>query len=376
MAIVSIPTYVDPRTGIKIPVISTGKVPGMSDAVLQDTAEKALDIEQQIPKGGSVHTYYEKDHYLHIGTIVNTTPAIRILDNAKFAPTKVSIDPFGSYVKNEPVPYTETVENTRWPCGTYSVQVSNRYDLSVGNGGIGISTGGNMHMGCGGRYNISAKHELNLSSGSGNLNIRAERGVTIESNSLSLKTRDATSQVMIDGNLGVAKNTVINGCAFVDGEVYLSHVTCPAEVQYTGGGMGSFGQLMVNAGLDGKLKGATGGTVIGWADMSYIKKLYESILPGNFLTSIAKLPWNLPDKVPVLVFSTPTNVASVAGNGGIKSNPEYSVFVYPHEHPFNNIPCTFTTGHAGVRNKANIAMNSGNVVNAGKIVHGYKQPIL
>ena len=66
-----------------------------------------------------------------------------------------------------------------------------------------------------------------------------------------------------------------------------------------------------------------------------------------------------------------TAVASSAGNGGSPKNPEFSVFVYPHQHPFNNIPLTFTNGNESLRSKAAI-LNSGNVGTAANIEHGYK----
>jgi hypothetical protein len=178
---------------------------------------------------------------------------------------------------------------------------------------------------------------------------------------------ECPNQVVVNSNLGVSKNTIINGCAFIDGEVYLNHITCPAEVQYTGGGIGSFGQFMTTAGVNGDLKGGSGTTVIAYADVSYIKSLYNSIQAN-------KSPWTGPDKVPVLVLSDGgTNLASSAGNGGTYSNPEYSIYVLPHEHPFNNIPLTFTTGNEQMRARASV-LNSGVIGTASPIQHGYKTP--
>ena len=130
------------------------------------------------------------------------------------------------------------------------------------------------------------------------------------------------------------------------------------NIQYLGAG-GMYGTNTTYGG---------GGTaVIAYADVSYIKDLYNSI-------AALKAPWILPDKVPVLILSdSGTTIASSAGNGGIKSNPEYSVFVYPHEHPFNNIPCSFTTGNEEMRVRAS-SLNSGTIGTSLPINHGYHTP--
>jgi hypothetical protein len=332
--------------------------------VLTKVAEDLISTESSIKAGGNQITSYEKDKHVSIGAVVNTFPCLRKDASGEFRPKSITIEGKGSFVNYAPVSYTEEVENSRFPCGTYSLNVANKYDLSVGAGGANIATGGNMRLGSKGRTLITATEEINVASGNGNVNIRAAHNVSLKGDSLTLET---PNQVVVNANLGVAKNAIINGCAFVDGELYVNHITCPAEVQYTGGGIGSFGQLMTSSGSTGSDKGGGGTTVIAYADVSYIKSLYNSI-------GAPKSAWSGPDKVPVLILSDGgTNLASNAGNGGSRSNPEYSVFVYPHEHPFNNIPLSFTTGNEEMRARASI-LNSGNIGTASPIQHGYKTP--
>ena len=332
--------------------------------ILTKVAEDLISTESNIKAGGNQITSYEKDKHVSIGAAINTFPCLRKDASGEFRPKTISVEGKGSFVNYAPVSYTEEVENSRFPCGTYSLNVANKYDVSVGAGGANISTGGNMKLGSKGRTLITATEEMNIASGNGNLNIRAGHNVSLKGDSLTLET---PNQVVVNANLGVAKNAIINGCAFVDGELYVNHITCPAEVQYTGGGIGSFGQLMTGAGSTGTNIGAGGTTVIGYADLSYVKVLYNSIVA-------VKAPWTGPDKVPVLVLSdVGTELASIAGNGGIKKNPEFSVFVYPHEHPFNNIPISFTTGNEEMRARASV-LNSGNIGTASPIRHGYKTP--
>ncbi len=331
--------------------------------VLKKVAEDVLEVEMQMPAGGNQIINWEKNRVETVGLYTNLTPPTR-KHTAAFRPKAVQIDGSGSFTKHEPVQYVEEIENSRFPCGTYSLNVGNKYTVDVGSGGVAIKTAGNMKINSDGRGVISATDELYMSS-QGNINLASSDNISIVGNSLKLQ---GSNQVYIDSNLGVKSNLLVNGGAFVDGEVFLNHISCPAEIQYTGGGIGSYGQFMVNAGANGEVKGAGGSAVIAWADVSYIKDLYNSI-------GAPKAPWTLPDKIPVLVLSDGgTNLASTAGNGGVQSNPSYSVFVYPHEHPFNNIPLTFTTSNQKTRNMA-AKMNSGGPINASPISHGYKTPV-
>jgi hypothetical protein len=331
--------------------------------VLAKVCENLIPIESNIKAGGNQIISYEKDKQEHIGAVTNTFQHIRKDVQGEFRPKSIDIEGKGSFVKNETVPYTEEVENTKFPCGTYSLNVGNKYDVSVGAGGANIATAGNMRLGSGGRSIISASEEMNVSS-EGNVNLRSGNNISLKSDSMNL---ECPNQVVVNSNLGVAKNAVINGCAFIDGEVYVNHITCPAEVQYTGGGIGSFGQLMTGTGINGDQKGGGGTAIIAYADVSYIKALYNSI-------AAPKAPWFGGDKVPVLVLSDGgTSLESTAGNAGIHSNPEYSVFVLPHQHPFNNIPLSFTTGNEQMRNRAAV-LNTGNIGTAAPIQHGYKTP--
>ena len=338
--------------------------------ILTKVSEDLISTESSIKTGGNQIISYEKDKHESIGSVINTFPCIRKDESGEFRPKSISVEGKGSFVNYAPVSYTEEVENTRFPCGTYSLNVGNKYDLSVGAGGASISTGGNMRLGSKGRTLISSAEEINVSSGNGNVNIRAAHNISLKGDSVTL---EAPNQVVVNTNLGIARNAVINGCAFVDGELYVNHITCPAEVQYTGGGIGSFGQLMVGCGPTGSIKGnGGGGAIIAYADVSYIKQLLTTALADSRGDTHA-YSWSMPDKVPVMVLpDSSIGLASSVGNTAA-SNPEYSVFVYPHEHPFNNVPISFTTGNEQMRARASV-MNSGNIGTAAPIQHGYKTP--
>lgn len=335
--------------------------------ILSKVCEDLIPIEADIKAGGNQIISYEKDKQEHIGAVTNTFPSTRKDVQGEFRPKSVDIEGRGSFVKNKTVPYIETVENTKFPCGTHSMNIGNKYDISVGAGGATISTAGNMNLTSGGRSIVSATEEMNVSSNA-NLNIRATNNISLKSDSMNL---ECPNQVVVNCNLGVSRNAIINGCAFIDGEVYLNHVTCPVEVQYTGGGIGAFGQLMTANGPQGTEKGGSGTGVIGYADVSFIKDLLITLLADSN-GDTHKYKWDGPDKVPVLVLPKDgTELVSTAGNGGVRVNPTYSLYVYPHQHPFNNIPITFTDGNESLRNAASV-LNAGELGIAKSIQHGYK----
>lgn len=324
------------------------------DEILEQVCEDLLEIEENIPKGGTHIVSYEKGKYEHIGVITNNTPPIRVDRQGKFRPKCIGIDSKGTFTINTAVPYSEAVENSRFPCGDYTLVVGNQFNTKIGAGGYNLTTLGNSIIASDARTTISSKEDLNISSAS-TVTIKSASCLDLEGDTMVLSTPD---QVVVDATLGVAKNVIVNGSAMIDGELFVNHITAPAEVQYTGGGIGSFGQFMPS-------KGSIGNNVIGYADVSYIKKL---LLDHG-------IPWTLPDKVPVLIF--PDEDTPMASTIGITSgrNRENSIFIYPHEHPFRNIPLVFANGNESMRTLAS-DMNSGKVVTAGQIQHGYKgQPI-
>lgn len=315
-------------------------------AVIKQVATDLIDIEKNIPAGGSLITSYEKDRHEHVGVLTNTNKPIRVDPQGEFRPSVVNVQTQGTYKQYSTVPYTEEVSNQSFPCGTYEVTAGNKYGVNAGAGGIDVRTTGNAKYVAAGRTTFSSQEEVNITS-NGNINIRGSTDIRIWGNTLNLKTPD---QVVIDCNLGVAKNAIINGSAIVDGELFVNHITCPSEIQYTGAGIGSFAQLMPNL-------------LIGYADAS---KLVEAIKSagGTWTHPTTDVPvWSLPTSGPKVL----------AGNVTSAQSPEYAIFVYPHEHPFYNIPFTNKTGNQAMRDVA-ASLNSGGLGISSKIKNGYRKP--
>jgi hypothetical protein len=115
------------------------------------------------------------------------------------------------------------------PGGNYTQTIGNRYTLLVGSGGIDAKTTGPINLGgtiiaVGGvQVNISSQKDFNIDGGT-NLSVVADI--------ISIRSRNR-DQVLIDDNLGITKNVVIGGGAYINGELYLQHVTAPYEFQVT-----------------------------------------------------------------------------------------------------------------------------------------------
>jgi hypothetical protein len=342
--------------------------------LLKEVANNQIDIEQNIPMGGTHIIAYEKDKQEHIGVLLNKSTPIRVDSAGENRPQAVNIQSEGSYTQFSTVPYTEEVNNQNFPCGTYETTIANKYGVNVGAGGIEIRTIGNSKFIASARSTIVGTEELNFSS-DGNINIKSNANITIESTkTLTLRTPD---QVVVDCNLGVSGNTIINGSTMIDGELYINHVTCPSEIQYTGGGIGSFGQMMPSM-------------CVGYANASSIYRALDKLLNHVFNTSMSELGYEYSD-IPVNSLPTENNVFKymsiaqassdvatsatniIAGTTQMTKSPEYSIFMYSHEHPFYNIPFTNKVSNQAMRNDASV-LNSGQLGMASPIKNGYKIP--
>jgi hypothetical protein len=64
------------------------------------------------------------------------------------------------------------------------------------------------------------------------MSIDADKSLTITADILSLR-QSKSKQIALGGSVGVENNITVGGSAIVNGELYLQHVTAPAEIQTT-----------------------------------------------------------------------------------------------------------------------------------------------
>jgi len=187
------------------------------------------EIEKQLGLGGNEIIEISKHKFETIGTIMNDFGSIRIDDKGKMEPSEVVIAEYGTFLNRKPTPVHEYVHVTDLPGGNYTLNVSNRYNLLVGAGGINMKSYGPVNISgtitniAGEQINIGTENEINIDGG---------KRVSITGDIVSIRQRDK-KQVLIDSSLGVSKNSIVLGGGYFEGELHVQHVTAPMEIQDT-----------------------------------------------------------------------------------------------------------------------------------------------
>lgn len=270
------------------------------DTEAQESNEKILDkqlelavFEQGMGNGGDDIVFVKRNKIETIGAVFNNYPSVRIDEKGRSQPLEMLVSETGTFKNHDYIPHVEDVDNsTNFPCGEDTKIVSNRYNLTVGSGGMNIKTTGPVEIG-GSTLKMGFK-KINIDASHG-IHIGSENGVELQSiKTITLRTN---RQVYIDGSLGVKKNVIIGGGLSVEGETYLQHVTAPLEVQQT----------------------------------------QDTILFGKFATSENR-------KLRIgeaQIGGTWFPVYAIADNNLILN--------YPHSHHFNNLPLRLTKANKDVR---------------------------
>jgi hypothetical protein len=135
----------------------------------------------------------------------------------------------GTFKNHDSVPHIEEVDNSsNFPCGNDDKVIGNRYSRTVGSGGIQLKTTGSMEIG-----------GTQLKVGFNRLHLNASQGIQIASEeflefqSLKTITLRTNRQVYVESALGVKGNLIVGGGAYVEGEMYVQHITAPLEVHQT-----------------------------------------------------------------------------------------------------------------------------------------------
>ena len=106
----------------------------------------------------------------------------------------------------------------------------NRFNVVAGAGGIDLSSLGKFNI-QGTNVDIRADAMINIGGVGSFIDIDGDVA-TISGNAIQLKNKEG-GQVVVDSTLGVSKNVIIGGGAYVEGELFVNHVTAPIEYQIT-----------------------------------------------------------------------------------------------------------------------------------------------
>ena len=295
------------------------------------------DIEKNLGIGGSEIIHITKHKTETIGMVVNEYGSIRFDPVGKMLSSELLIDDLGTYTNYEPSPMIEYTHVQDLPGGTYTLNVGNRWNVLVGAGGINLKTLGNLNMTgmvmniAGEQVNVSSQNEVNLNAKT--INISAE----------ILRLRNTRQkQILIENNLGVSSNLIVGGGLSVEGEVFLQHVTAPAEYQVTLPTT-SYGTL---------LPGALPGLIT-----------IPEVGPGLFVTvTLGGKVGTFPVFGSIIAPGTLTTADPIPDN----------VLVSDHSHIFKNIPLTLYDKNSEVRQDAKALNNNPDPVVAERRVHGQK----
>lgn len=321
------------QNGIWVPDPRKELIRQFTESILPELTE----IEKNLGIGGSEIVQITKHKVETIGMVVNDYGSIRFDPIGKMLSSELLIDNLGTYVNYEPSPLIEYTHVQDLPGGDYTLNVGNRWNVLVGAGGINLKTLGNFNMTgmvmnvAGEQVNVSSQNEVNLNAKT--INISAE----------ILRLRSTRQkQIFIENSLGINNNLIVGGGLSVEGEVFLQHVTAPAEYQVTLPTT-SFGSLLPTplAGLVSVPEVGTGLFVtVKLAGNVGTFPVFGSINAPGVLTTLDPIP--------------------------------NSVQVSDHSHIFKNIPLTLYDKNSEVREDAKELNNNTDRVVAQRRVHGQK----
>ena len=300
-------------------------------------SEKEKQIDKTLKKNAKFFNYWEskmgnggdeivsvKRHKVeNIGAVNNDFPSLRYDYRGKAVMSDIGVAYETTTTHYDYQAMGEDVDNSStFPCGNYTLNVGNRYNLNVGSGGQHTNTTGPLLFN---GVNVRMTGDLTTVHGKGALIMSSGANVEITSPKIALRSE---RQILLGSSVGIHGNAVVRGGMHVEGETYIHHVTAPAEVQET-----------IDTVLYGKFNTNTPRSL--W--------IGEAMIPypgGIYWAPVTAMPWN--------------NL--------IKN--------YPHSHHFNNLPLTLMSENKSVRlqamyNKINKSMDSA-VDDEGKEIPGQK----
>jgi len=324
--------------------------------------EDLVEIERDMSPGGTQIQSYMNDLQINVGgqfLTPDVAPPVSVVFGAP-VPSKVNIENTRTTTHQKQTPHVQSVAHSV-PWGTMSIMACNKFNVVVGTGGIMLQTGGCIDINSGGRTIISSLNELNLTSSEGNINIYGGHNVTISGDSVCIQTRNTTDQVIMNSNLGVAKNLTVHGSTYVDGELFCHHITAPVATRTTGAGPGSFGALPSSE-------------ILGYTDLTdFIDHFNKFIDHYNRERNHSAFPkWGELKTWGMQTFANKPGAATPIYKMGSHNNDDSGklLHVFPHKHEYYTINSKLYTSNGAIRDLAAADINGGEAGTANEQVHG------
>ncbi len=202
----------------------------LPERLIQLQEEKLNEIEQNMGNGGDTISFLKRNKFETVGGSVNNFPSIRVDPEGRSQPIEVAVGVSTTYTNIDSVPVVEDVNNdSNFPVGSYTLNVGNKYNVIVGSGGVQIKTSGSVEIG-GTSVKVAAS-KLNVMASQG-MNLTSESIIELESDKY-ITLRSKNRQIYVEPGLGIRDNLVVGGGAFVEGELFVNHITAPVEIQQT-----------------------------------------------------------------------------------------------------------------------------------------------
>lgn len=286
-------------------------------------AEKMLPYEQKFGTGGDDIIQILRHKQEIVGAVLNDTQSVRVDPIGRMEFNEMLICTQTAFASQKPSPLVERVANDgKFPCGNYALTVCNSFNCTAGSGGIHMLTSGTVDV-AGSQVVVSGSNELIMSS-SGDVKITSGGRFNVTADIITFRQSQG-KQVGVDCSLGVKNNVIIGGGAYIEGELYVNHITAPVEVQET--------ELTTLYGQTNPLAQK----VIGFARHE-----------DSWLTVYSSVPSEG-------LFSEPDNVINV-----------------PHSHNFRNLPLNLVTNNSSLRAAAMGLNNGASPATAKTIANGKK----
>jgi hypothetical protein len=191
--------------------------------------EELLAYEQALGVGGNSTTNILKNKMVNIGGGFNMTSPISIDPHGTEVAAAPLIDKWqGVTTLNGGIPKLErSTINDACDVGNYTITIGNKFNILTGGGGVRIDTNGPLDLQAP-MINLVG-HGVDMSGEV--VKVNASSGILFDSkNFLTLR---APFSIALDGNCQVTKNMVVQGGSYINGELYVNHITAPLEMQET-----------------------------------------------------------------------------------------------------------------------------------------------
>lgn len=209
-------------------IAESGPTPEERSDAAATTQKKLTDIESQLGEGGDYVICASRNVRIVCGTAVNNNPQAYVDLQGRQIPTGTVVTEDGITTATGAAPKLVEVDNhSFFPCGHFTLEAGNGFNIKTGGGGINFSTCGSLNLQTDTIVKIGA---LQTVIGGKDIIVAGDTNVSIAAPNLNLTSE---SQIFLNGNVGINQNLLVQGGGYFDGNVTCNSITAPQEIQQT-----------------------------------------------------------------------------------------------------------------------------------------------